>query len=64
MGWASGSEAMNTIAHKIKDKLSEADRRTVYEVLVEVFQGMDWDTEYESVGIDQVLDELLPKEEE
>ena len=64
MGWAGGSEAMNKIAETIKDKLSENDRRIVYEVLGEVFRRMYWDTEYESIGIDPILDEFLPSMED
>lgn len=60
MGWAGGSQIMNTIIGELQEHMpNEQARREVYGLLIETFEDMDWDTQGESEGIDPVFDATL-----
>ena len=60
MGWSSGSRLFARVAEIIESVVTvEADRKEIYEVLIESFEEHDCDTLHECLGIDDVLDELL-----
>ena len=59
MGWASGSYLMSDIISAVQDDLSKNKRKMLYEKLIPIFQGHDWDTEMECLGEDPVFDKVL-----
>lgn len=60
MGWASGIDIAVGVIETIRDNVrTKATRRTIYEAFYEVMKQHDWDTEYESLGIDPVWDDLM-----
>ncbi len=56
MGWGSGAELMSDIIFAIKDDMSNSARKRLYEKLIPIFQGMDWDTGLDCLGGDIAFD--------
>jgi hypothetical protein len=51
MGWASGSEIFDTVAHAmIEEGLNEESIENISVRLIQNLQGNDWDTEDESLS--------------
>jgi hypothetical protein len=60
MGWASGGKIIDEVARALMATNTDPEVRVqVYEPIVEALLEGDWDTEYESLGIDPVLDGVL-----
>lgn len=58
MGWASGSGVMNEIIEGVQG-LHPSTRGTLFRVVLDAFEGADWDTIDESMGIDPVFDGVV-----
>jgi len=60
MGWSGGSEIMEKVIGQLQQHMpDEQARREVYGALIEAFEGMDWDTQDECMGVDPVFDATL-----
>lgn len=60
MGWASGGEVADPVIKAVKENVpDEKARRKIYDALIDALQSRDWDTEQESMGIDDCFDEAL-----
>jgi len=60
MGWSSGSEIMNTVIYAVRDEVKNKEKRKViYKPVLEILEQGDWDTQDESIGLDQAFDELM-----
>lgn len=60
MGWSSGSEIMNAVIEAVRDEVKNKERRkAIYKPVIEILENGDWDTQDESIGLDQAFDELL-----
>lgn len=63
MGWASGSEIMNKIIKVVKKNVpDESVRREIYQPIYEAFTDSDWDTVDESLGLDEVFDQIAAED--
>lgn len=56
MGWASGTEVFEPVAHEVVRQFRQAaitrqTARSILGVLIEALQARDWDTEAESLGL-------------
>lgn len=59
MGWSTGSNIASPLIEVIKKNVRNKDkRREIYEVLLEVLEEQDWDTQDESFDIDSIFDEV------
>lgn len=62
MGWASGIDIACAVVEAVKANVrKKAARLAIYELFYEAMKNRDWDTEYESLGIDPVWDALMAK---
>lgn len=60
MGWSRGSQVMSTIIGQLKTHMPDVEaRKIVYEILIEEFEDMDWDTQQECMGEDLIFDEIM-----
>jgi hypothetical protein len=60
MGWASGSTLMAKVISAIQPKMPDAEaRKSVYGILIDAFEDMDWDTQNECLDQDPAFDEAL-----
>ena len=60
MGWSDGSEfAERYIDVCQKYVTNEKERLKLYKDYIDFLTYKDWDTEYETVGLDQIWDEAL-----
>ncbi len=60
MGWASGSELMDSVIKAAKVAIPTlATRKKFYTKVIDAFQDRDWDTEEECMGADPAFDAAL-----
>lgn len=59
MGWSSGSEIMNAVIEAVRDIDGKERRKKIYRTVVSALEDNDWDTQDESLGLDQAFDELM-----
>lgn len=57
MGWSRGSQVMEGIITALQPHMPDAEaRQGVYEILIECFEDMDWDTQSECLKLDPAFD--------
>ena len=60
MGWGSGADLMTDVIHVVnRNEQHELKRIAIYKGLIRAFQGHDWDTEMDCIGIDNAFDKAL-----
>jgi len=60
MGWCSGSEIMNAVIEAVRDEVKDKEKRKkIYKPVFDTLENNDWDTQDESLGLDQAFDELM-----
>jgi hypothetical protein len=60
MGWSGGSSVMETVILAMQPAIpDEATRQGIYEILIDAFEDMDWDTQNECEDIDPAFDAAL-----
>lgn len=66
MGWASGSELLDSVARIVMPRVKKAERIAVAEKLIEAFEEMDCDTicEVEQEDVRKAYDAKYPPEDE
>ena len=62
MGWAGGSYVMSGLIRALSSAgVDDEKRKLIYEDMIEVLENEDWDTQDESMGADEVFDEVIKK---
>jgi hypothetical protein len=63
MGWSSGSEIMNAVIDAVTENVKDKDaRKKIYGPIITALEDADWDTQDESMGIDEAFDELMAEQ--
>jgi len=62
MGWASGSDLMESIINVISKEIPDKSKRyRIYRRIIIAMERHDWDTQNECIGIDPEFDKALKK---
>jgi hypothetical protein len=60
MGRASLTEPFQKLIEVVKENVPDKQVRfKIYEAVYTAFQDLDWDTDYECAGMDDVFDDIL-----
>lgn len=60
MGWASGTYLAEPVIEAAKERISDQKSRAeFYKVFLAAMEDLDWDTQDEVIGIDDVFDAVL-----
>jgi len=60
MGWGSASGIMNTVIDVVKLHVKDREaRQSIYEPIIDILEEGDWDTQDESLGLDEAFDDLM-----
>jgi hypothetical protein len=61
MGWSSDGIFDNLISTLMENVPDSSARERIYEKMIPAFETLDWDTQFESVGIDDAYDAVLKR---
>jgi hypothetical protein len=60
MGWSSGGNIMEGIIHCLSKEIKDSKQRArIYKSIIKILENSDWDTQEESLNIDDAYDQAL-----